>query len=128
MVIIRIQRPSTRRALTALNDCEPPETCITASVRPCVGRTDPSASGSQSIWLFITPVSVPCRSGLTQTCPSDQSEAARRACTLGWSAVVSSGSGRPSAWKIRTSPPIASRRRAASWARNRLKERSRSDP
>ena len=29
---------------------------FTASVRPCVGRTDPSLSGSQSTWAFITPV------------------------------------------------------------------------
>ena len=63
MVIIRIQRPSTRMALTALNDCEPPETCITARVRPCVGRTPPSLSGIQSIWLLITPLmrAVPLR-------------------------------------------------------------------
>src|SRR3546814_10605439 len=47
MVTIRIQRPSTRRALTTLNDCDPPETCITAKVRPWVGRTLPSSSGSQ---------------------------------------------------------------------------------
>ena len=42
IVIMRIQRPSTRSWLTALNDCEPPETCITASVLPCVGRTAPT--------------------------------------------------------------------------------------
>ncbi len=40
---------------------------MTASVRPWVGRTEPSLRGSQSIWLFITPVRVPCRSGETQT-------------------------------------------------------------
>ena len=34
---IRIQRPSTRIWMTALNDCEPPLTCITASVFSCVG-------------------------------------------------------------------------------------------
>jgi hypothetical protein len=31
-----------------LKDCEPPLTCITASVLPWVGRTAPSASGIQS--------------------------------------------------------------------------------
>ena len=51
IVNMRIQRPSTRIWLTALNDCEPPHTCITASVRPWVGRTAPSDSGIQSIWL-----------------------------------------------------------------------------
>src|SRR3546814_7617371 len=55
MVTIRIQRPSTRRVLTTLNDCDPPQTCITASVRPWVGRTLPSSSGSQSIWFLNTP-------------------------------------------------------------------------
>ncbi len=34
IVIIRIQRPSTRIWLTALNDCDPPDTSITASVLP----------------------------------------------------------------------------------------------
>ena len=37
-VDIRIQRPSTRRVLTVLKLCDPAHTCITASVRPCVGR------------------------------------------------------------------------------------------
>ena len=83
MVIIRIQRPSTRSPLTALNDCEPPETCITARVRPWVGRTDPSDRGSQSIWLLMTPVMLPWRSGLTQTWPSDQIERSRSSWTLG---------------------------------------------
>ena len=41
IVNMRIQRPSRRSALTALNDCEPPETCMTASVRPWVGRIAP---------------------------------------------------------------------------------------
>ena len=68
---MRIQRPRTRRPLTALKDCEPPQTCITASVRPWVGRTPPSLSGSQSIWLLKTPLMAPCRSGLHQTWPSD---------------------------------------------------------
>ena len=38
MVNIRIQGPRRRSVLTALNDWEPPDTCITASVRPYVGR------------------------------------------------------------------------------------------
>ena len=37
IVIMRIQRPSRRSVLTTLNDCEPPHTCITASVRPWLG-------------------------------------------------------------------------------------------
>jgi len=37
-----------RNWLIALKDCEPPETCITASVLPCVGRTEPADSGIQS--------------------------------------------------------------------------------
>src|SRR3546814_1932962 len=47
MVIIRIQRPSSRNVLTALNDCEPPDTCITARVRPWVGRLPPNSSGDR---------------------------------------------------------------------------------
>src|SRR3546814_9062682 len=38
MVIIRIHRPRMRSVLTLLNDCDPAETCITASreaVSPC---------------------------------------------------------------------------------------------
>ncbi len=72
MVISRIQRPSTRSWLTALKDCEPPLTCITASVLPCVGLTAPTDSGIQSIWVFITPVIAPCRSGEHHTMPSHQ--------------------------------------------------------
>jgi hypothetical protein len=67
MVNMRIQRPSRRMVLTTLNDCEPPHTCITASVRPCVGRSAPCSSGIQSIWFFITAVIAPCRSGLHHT-------------------------------------------------------------
>jgi hypothetical protein len=85
MVSMRIQRPSTRNVLTVLNDCEPPLTCITASVLPCVGRTLPSSSGNQSIWFLNTPVTVPCRSGLTQTWPSDHCDHSRSRCTSGWS-------------------------------------------
>ena len=44
MVIMRIQRPSTRIWFTALKDCDPPLTCITASVRPWVGRTPLASS------------------------------------------------------------------------------------
>ena len=120
MVTIRIQRPSTRMALTALNDCEPPDTCMTASVRPCVGRTPPLSSGSQSIWHFMMPVRVPWRSGLTQTCPSDHRDNARSSATFGWSAGTLSGSGRSRGSKIRVSAPMRRRRRAASSARKRL--------
>ena len=59
MVSIRIQRPSSRIWFTALKLCDPPETCITASVFPCVGRTAPSDSGIQSICVFINPVIAP---------------------------------------------------------------------
>lgn len=45
MVIMRIQRPRMRIWLTALNDCEPPLTCMTASVFPCDGRTAPDVMG-----------------------------------------------------------------------------------
>src|SRR3546814_5026024 len=74
MVTMRIQRPSTRSALTALKDWEPPLTCMTARVRPCVGRTLPTSRGSQSIWLLNTPVKVPCRSGLHQRSEEHTSE------------------------------------------------------
>ena len=40
---------------------------MTAKVLPCVGRTPPLSSGSQSIWLLNTPVMAPCRSGEHQT-------------------------------------------------------------
>lgn len=43
IVTRRIQRPRTRSWLSALKDCEPPLTCMTASVLPCVGRTAPNA-------------------------------------------------------------------------------------
>lgn len=45
IVTMRIQRPSSRSVFTALNDCDPPETCMTASVRPWVGRRLPPLSG-----------------------------------------------------------------------------------
>ena len=45
IVTIRIQRPRMRSVFTALKLCEPPETCITARVRPWVGRTLPMLSG-----------------------------------------------------------------------------------
>src|SRR3546814_3094178 len=50
---------------------------ITASVRPWDGRTLPSSSGSQSIWFLNTPVTLPCRSGETQTWPSDHCDHSR---------------------------------------------------
>lgn len=49
MANMRIHRPSTRSVLTVLKDCEPPLTCATARVRPCVGRTEPVDRGIQSI-------------------------------------------------------------------------------
>jgi hypothetical protein len=52
---MRIHRLSDRNVFSALNDWLPPETCMTAKVRPCVGRAPPSLSGSQTIWYFVTP-------------------------------------------------------------------------
>jgi len=69
---IHIQRDSFLSSFTTLKDCEPPFTCITTVVRPCVGRTDPVFNSSQSIWFLKTLVTVPCISGETQTCPSLQ--------------------------------------------------------
>ena len=106
-------------ALTALNDWLPPDTCMTARVRPWVGRTPPSLSGSQSIWTFITPDRVPWRSGLLQTCPSDHIESARNSCTLGWAGSAASGSGSPAGSNRRVSQPIASSSRSASSASSR---------
>ena len=83
-VSMRIQRPSTRIWFTALKDCEPPDTCITARVLPWVGRTAPDDSGIQSICDFMTPVIAPWRSGEHQTMPSDQAASWRNSCTLGW--------------------------------------------
>ncbi|MCY1312378.1 hypothetical protein D9M70_627980 [compost metagenome] len=56
---MRIQRPSIRIWFTALKDCEPPDTCMTASVFPWVGRTAPTDRGIQSICVFINPVIAP---------------------------------------------------------------------
>jgi hypothetical protein len=56
---MRIHRPSTRSWFTALNDCEPPDTSITARVLPCVGRTAPKLSGIQSICAFMIPPCLP---------------------------------------------------------------------
>jgi hypothetical protein len=71
--------------LTTLNDCEPPHTCITARVRPWLGRIAPISSGIQSIWFFITAVTVPWRSGLHHTWPSDHRHSSRSSTTFGWS-------------------------------------------
>lgn len=128
IVSIRIQRPSTRIWFTALKLCEPPETCITASVRPCVGRIAPIDSGIQSICAFITPVIAPWRSGLVQTWPSDHRHRSRSSCTLGCDGSASSGSGRPLAWNTRVSQPKCRSRRSASSVAKRLQERSRSEP
>lgn len=89
MATMRIHRPSTRAALTVLNDCEPPHTCITADARPCLGRILLISSGSQSILLLETPVTVSCYSELHQTCPSDRAESAQllRLRMVGWNAI-----------------------------------------
>ena len=103
-----------------MNDCEPPDTCITASVLPWVGRTEPVDSGIQSICVFMIPVMAPCRSGEHQTIPSDQAASSRSAWTFGCVSGASSGSGRPDGLKILTSAPSASSRRAASKLSRRL--------
>lgn len=53
---ILIHLPSILSMLTALKDCEPPDTSAMARVRPCVGLTEPVLSGIQSIWFLKTPV------------------------------------------------------------------------
>lgn len=45
MVNIPIQRSNTRSVLTELKDCYPAKTCITANVRPRVGRIPFIADG-----------------------------------------------------------------------------------
>src|SRR5450830_86361 len=128
IVTMRIQRPSTRKPLTALNDCEPPDTCITARVRPCVGRTLPVSSGNQSICDLNTPVTAPCRSGLHQTCPSDHSDSARSSCTFGCSGETLSTMGKPCGSNTRVSAPKWRRMRSASSVSSLLYERSRKEP
>jgi hypothetical protein len=59
MVMSRIQRPRMRIRLTALKLCEPSDTCMTAGVLPCVGRTAPIDNGIQSICAFMMPVIAP---------------------------------------------------------------------
>lgn len=116
IVNIRIQRPRIRIWLTALKDCEPPQTCITASVLPCEGRTAPSHNGIQSICAFITP----CRSGELHTIPSHHLTRLRNSVTLGCVPGASSGRGKPEGLKNFTSAPIAISRRPASSAAKRL--------
>ncbi|MNR22873.1 hypothetical protein D3C85_1398530 [compost metagenome] len=128
MVNMRIQRPSTRSWLTVLNDCEPPETCITARVLPWVGRTAPRASGTQSICALNTADIEPWRSGEHHTWPSDHCIRVSSSWTLGWSLGASSGRGRPEGLKMRVSAPKCSSRRAASSTSRRLNERGRVEP
>mmetsp|Transcript_45755 Transcript_45755/g.97584 ORF Transcript_45755/g.97584 Transcript_45755/m.97584 type:complete len:225 (+) Transcript_45755:673-1347(+) len=125
---IRIHRASRRSSFTALNDWEPPLTCNTAHVRPCVGRTEPVFSGSQSIWFLKAPVMHPCISGETHTCPSDHSVSDRSSWTFGRSSSEGSRTGSPDGLYTRTSAPISSSNLAHSCASLREKEDSRSDP
>ena len=111
-----------------MNDCEPPLTCKTTQVRPCVGRTEPVLRGSQSIWFLNAPVIQPCISGLTQTWPSLHSERARNSTTFGWSSIVGSRTGKSLGSKDRTSQPSTSRSRAISLASFLLKDVSRKEP
>ncbi|CFN66606.1 Uncharacterised protein [Bordetella pertussis] len=120
MVSMRIQRPSTRIWFTALNDWDPPDTCMTASVLPWVGRIAPIDSGIQSICVFIRPLMAPCRSGELQIMPSAHRTSSCSSRTLGWSSLASSTSGSPDGLNSRVSPPSARRSRAASSATRRL--------
>ena len=107
-------------ALTALKDCDPPETCMTARVRPWVGRTAPMFKGSQSIWLLRMPVMAPCRSGEHHTCPSDHVDSARNSATFGWSAGTPSGWGNPRGSNTLVSAPKCFNKRSASRVSKRL--------
>ncbi len=49
MVNMRIQRPSTRNWLTTLNDCEPPQTCISARD----SRYSTELNGSKYVILIV---------------------------------------------------------------------------
>lgn len=56
IVNIRIHLPNTLNEFTALKLWDPPLICITESVRPCVGRTEPVDRGIQSISISILAV------------------------------------------------------------------------
>ena len=89
-----------------------------ANVRPCVGRTEPVASGIQSIWFLNTAVRLPCCSGETQTWPSDQEERERSSWTEGCVSGTLSRMGRCEGLKMRTSQPSRCKMREASKAIN----------
>lgn len=120
IVNILIQRPRIRIWFTALKDCDPPQTCITASVLPCEGRTAPSLKGIQSICAFITALIAPCRSGELHTIPSHHLTSSRSSVTFGCVSGASSGRGKPEGLNSLTSAPIAVSRRPASSAAKRL--------
>src|SRR5690606_14292199 len=69
--------------------CELPETeiCITASVRPWVGRIAPS-TGGQSICAFVTPIIASWRSGMVQTWPSDHGQRSRSFFRMRWVGIL----------------------------------------
>ena len=72
-----------------MKDCEPPETSITASVCPCVGRSAPMDSGIQSICA----------------------KRARRGCSMKESACAAVALGRdPRAWQKPLHPASALQR------------------
>ena len=103
-----------------LKDWDPPSTCMTASVFPCVGRTAPSLSGIQSTWFLKTALNVPWTSGLHQTMPSHQRTSARSSRTLGSSPPASwEKRGRPAGSKTLAAAPYLASWRAASRARSR---------
>lgn len=136
VVNMRIHLPRIRSEFTTLKDWEPPLTWAIASVRPCVGRTEPVDKGIQSIWFLNTavctrisyfeysvqlahrrrPTRFPCCSGDTHTCPSLHRLKPRSSWTLGWECCASSLTGKPAGLKTRTSHPSLKRTRAASKA------------
>ena len=68
----------------------------------------------------MMPVIAPCRSGDVHTMPSAQAAASRNSTTLGWVSGTLSGKGSPAGSKMRTSPPKACSKRAASKVSSRL--------
>src|SRR3546814_19953177 len=72
MVNMRIHRPSSRTVLTALKDCDPHETCMTARVRPWAGRMTPTSNRQRSVGACMTPVIRPDCLGLEPTTAWDQ--------------------------------------------------------
>ena len=129
MVSIRIQRPSTRIWLTALEGTATPDTCITASSSLFwLGAPAPTDSGTQSILRLHEAGHVAVASGELHTMPSahcTSSSCSSFTLVIGWRIVHQRQAGRI---EQSVSPPSARWMRAASSAARRLNERSRSEP